>query len=215
MREHGASLQAIGDEFGVSREWIRQLVGSPLRTKQCEHCGENFETTRPKRFCSRACAVGSLNERSRGECACGKAISPTATRCLECDFKARDADTTERRTRIVEMWAAGLSMAAIAEEIGTTANALGGELVRMRRNGWDLPLRRAATRSVPTTKDQARDQLVQAVRNGVIRRPARCESCGAERHVDGHHTDYSRPLFVEWLCRSCHIAHHASERRAA
>ena len=34
---------------------------------------------------------------------------------------------------------------------------------------------------------------------------------GAER-ADRHHDDYGKPESVRWLCRSCHVGHHARER---
>lgn len=37
-----------------------------------------------------------------------------------------------------------------------------------------------------------------------LRRPPACQSCAAIGPVEAHHTDYSRPLDVEWLCRPCH-----------
>lgn len=37
--------------------------------------------------------------------------------------------------------------------------------------------------------------------------PQPCESCGSV-DVQKHHTDYSKPLDIEWLCAPCHQAHH-------
>jgi hypothetical protein len=37
-----------------------------------------------------------------------------------------------------------------------------------------------------------------------------CEACGA-RKADRHHDDYAKPLEVRFLCRRCHIRHHARE----
>lgn len=45
-----------------------------------------------------------------------------------------------------------------------------------------------------------------AVKSGVlVRRP--CRECGATK-VEAHHTDYSKPLDVVWLCRAHHVAEH-------
>jgi hypothetical protein len=51
-------------------------------------------------------------------------------------------------------------------------------------------------------------------------RPSVCPDCGTDPGVDelgrsrieAHHDDYTAPLSVDWLCRSCHLAEH---RRAA
>lgn len=41
-----------------------------------------------------------------------------------------------------------------------------------------------------------------------------CECCGGGKS-DAHHDDYSLPLVVRWLCRSCHLKHHRSVDDAA
>lgn len=40
-----------------------------------------------------------------------------------------------------------------------------------------------------------------------------CEACGDDR-AERHHDDYSKPLQIRWLCRPCHLAHHADELAA-
>jgi hypothetical protein len=67
---------------------------------------------------------------------------------------------------------------------------------------WRNPLERP--------KMQARYALNQAVRKGRIRRQ-NCSNCGTDKNVQGHHVDYTKPLEVAWLCRSCHSSlHHGS-----
>jgi hypothetical protein len=44
-----------------------------------------------------------------------------------------------------------------------------------------------------------------AVRAGRLVRPATCERCGCSCRPHAHHEDYSRPLDVMWVCRSCHV----------
>lgn len=68
---------------------------------------------------------------------------------------------------------------------------------------------RVASRKRPRDeKTEARYQLNLAVRQGEIIRPERCTRCGEKRRVNAHHPDYSRPLFVEWLCSLCHGGKH-------
>jgi hypothetical protein len=52
-----------------------------------------------------------------------------------------------------------------------------------------------------------------ALRSGEIVRGDACEACGGtggKRALDGHHDDYTKPLDVRWLCRSCHGEVHAN-----
>lgn len=51
---------------------------------------------------------------------------------------------------------------------------------------------------------KSRTALGNAIRDGKINRPQFCSKCGKKCTPDGHHPDYSRPLHVIWLCRSCH-----------
>ncbi len=36
--------------------------------------------------------------------------------------------------------------------------------------------------------------------------PKPCEICGAEKNVEMHHDDHSKPLEVRWICCHCHRA---------
>lgn len=56
-----------------------------------------------------------------------------------------------------------------------------------------------------------------ALSQGRLKRPEVCESCNTidkNSVLHGHHDDYSKPLDVRWLCRSCHIKHHVALRKA-
>jgi hypothetical protein len=39
---------------------------------------------------------------------------------------------------------------------------------------------------------------------GLIIKKDRCEMCGEVKSTEKHHPDYSKPLQVQWLCKSCH-----------
>lgn len=72
---------------------------------------------------------------------------------------------------------------------------------RARRFKADHPEKAAAHRTVRL-----------AVRAGRLAKPSTCERCGAApppKRLHAHHTDYARPLIVEWLCTVCHRAEHA------
>ena len=55
-------------------------------------------------------------------------------------------------------------------------------------------------------KHAAHNALNNALRDGKIEKNP-CEVCGDANSL-GHHTDYSLPLDVMWLCSACHGAAH-------
>ena len=62
-------------------------------------------------------------------------------------------------------------------------------------------------------KMRCRALLAIALYRGELVRPKRCEKCHRECTAHGHHSDYTRPLQVEWLCGSCHQAWHGTRTR--
>jgi hypothetical protein len=56
---------------------------------------------------------------------------------------------------------------------------------------------------------KARVALGNALRSGKIDKADRCEHCGADSLLHGHHHDYSQQLSVIWLCVPCHRQLHA------
>lgn len=57
-------------------------------------------------------------------------------------------------------------------------------------------------------RDRARKLLHSAIAGGRVVKPTECEDCSITARLDGHHEDYSKPLEVDWLCRSCHGKRH-------
>jgi hypothetical protein len=58
-------------------------------------------------------------------------------------------------------------------------------------------------------KARARSLLSNAVCYGKIVRPTICSLCGSDKGViEAHHPDYSKPLDVIWVCKSCHFMVH-------
>lgn len=43
-----------------------------------------------------------------------------------------------------------------------------------------------------------------AVRDGKLKRETSCQGCGLPKRLEKHHPDYSKPLLVVWLCKTCH-----------
>ena len=52
----------------------------------------------------------------------------------------------------------------------------------------------------------ARSKFAQAVKLGIIQREFECADCGKHGPCDAHHTDYTKPYHVKWLCKGCHNA---------
>ena len=57
-------------------------------------------------------------------------------------------------------------------------------------------------------KARASQQIRDHIRRGTMTRPENCEICLKKCKPEGHHKDYSKPLDVQWLCRTCHLHQH-------
>ena len=51
-----------------------------------------------------------------------------------------------------------------------------------------------------------------ALQAGRLERPNKCDDCGLERRLEAHHEDYAQPLWVRWLCHSCHRRRHGRDQ---
>ena len=56
-------------------------------------------------------------------------------------------------------------------------------------------------------RSNARAYLRVYIQRGLVKR-APCRVCGTQKRVQAHHTDYSKPLLVEWLCQTHHRQEH-------
>jgi len=59
----------------------------------------------------------------------------------------------------------------------------------------------------------AQEQARRALRRGELVRPSTCAHCGNTRKLEMSHTDYSKPIDIEWLCHKCHRLKDARLRR--
>lgn len=84
----------------------------------------------------------------------------------------------------------------------------GVRLTRQKWNDWYSGAREYRNKyqrnRYDPVKRSAQNKLNKAVMYGRITRPKQCSKCDKHCKPDAHHSDYSKPLQVIWLCRSCH-----------
>ena len=76
----------------------------------------------------------------------------------------------------------------------------GNAAVNAAKKRWvdENPIKREASRLV-----------CSAVRYGKMIKPTECSNCNKPSdRLEGHHSDYSKPLVVDWLCSLCHTEWH-------
>jgi len=59
-------------------------------------------------------------------------------------------------------------------------------------------------RALNPERSRANHTVRRGVAMGVLTKPDKCQRCGAGGRIEGSHSDYLKPLDVEWLCVPCH-----------
>lgn len=139
LRAEGLTLQAIGDRFGATHTCVWRWL-NPERS--AEHVRK--QNARPER---RAAKRAWEREHDRGECPCGATLAVGARRkgievCRDCHDEMQAVGTAMRRERIRDLWEAGATRKEIVQALASTSPSIQTEMARMRREGWELPLRR-------------------------------------------------------------------------
>jgi hypothetical protein len=91
-------------------------------------------------------------------------------------------------------------------EKSRTRNAHQNRLYRSSKNKRNMEWEKRTRH-----KRQAHRDVRRAIAKGTLVRPANCAKCGVAGKIEASHSDYSKPLDVEWLCTLCH----ANKDRAA
>lgn len=77
-------------------------------------------------------------------------------------------------------------------------------LIRYHSGRTKRPKSKSPLTDEARLKARCRTQVRQALCDGVLVRPDKCDRCPTRCKPDAHHEDYSKPLEVEWLCDQCH-----------
>ena len=59
---------------------------------------------------------------------------------------------------------------------------------------------------------RARQRFNKALATGRVKRATKCELCQSQTRLHAHHSDYSQPFSVQWLCLGCHGVIHPRPR---
>jgi len=129
--------------------------------------------------------------------------------------------TPSQAEECVRMYEGGLSLQPIAEYFGVSRQAM-----------WDLLRRRTKlrpqqrfgkenhfNRGGKSADGRAQNLVETALAQGVLIKPENCEQCGltgkfknGRTTIQAHHSDYNKPLEVEWLCQKCHHVWHKKHK---
>jgi transcription elongation factor Elf1 len=178
----------------------------------CRQCEVSFFARPDQRggYCGRPCAQQAVRD-------AGAASSDTKT-CTQCgEIKSSSAIDFPRDRK----GRGGLSARckACAYAYHARWHRENTAYVAQKRSGWYHANR---TRVIASEAHRSRawilanqekyrlcrrgnDAIYKAIKRGVLIRPTTCESCGIFGKIEAAHSDYSRPIDVRWLCRSCHV----------
>lgn len=133
--------------------------------------------------------------------------------CYTLPSRSAHASDCVRAVKIHRMGRSGVFVPSMILAKQGPGSALHNKVHKLRLEGFTLveiakemgfSVNRAR-RILAYPKTKARDKLREAVKSGRITKPSNCQRCGSSDRVQGHHTDYSKPLDVEWLCHCCHV----------
>ena len=51
-----------------------------------------------------------------------------------------------------------------------------------------------------------------AIRDGRLIKINECEICGSNKNIQAHHSDYTKPMDVNWYCQKCHHEWHKENK---
>ena len=118
----------------------------------------------------------------------------------------------------VKMYNLGLSIQDVADFYKVTRQAMWKILKRrgckfrlQKKNGKENHFYRGGK----SASARIHDIFESAIKRGVVLRKNVCDFCGeapvfkdGRSGVQAHHSDYNKPLDVDWLCQSCHYEWH-------
>lgn len=162
----------------------------------CLICGVRFmrspSRVRPKNYCSAACRLTGLHDGNRRHpSAPGVLHTCTACGLAQPSFEFR------RRLSRTDSFCSTCRKCRRALSAAYQSKNRAGLAAKAKARYWTSPerFRRMAA---------AHQAVRAAIKAGALHRPAACENCGKNGQPQAAHHDYTRPLFVRWLCQSCH-----------
>ena len=122
----------------------------------------------------------------------------------------------------VRLYESGLSIQDVADYFGITRQGMWYILKRRgvkfrdnKRYGGENHFYRGNSKA----DDHAQNLLEKAVEKGIVTRKTHCEKCGyagqfknGRTAIQAHHSDYNKPLEVQWLCQKCHHEWHKKHK---
>lgn len=186
------------------------MCNSTIPARPCEFCHQPFTPRGTQlragggRFCSLGCLGASRRNVGNGSKA--SRVEMMIVRCSGC------GDTYRSRRVTVRTSNEPLCRRCITRKAGRAARRL-HPLTGLANPLWkggrskDLAEYGRQFRNRHPERARAWDLVRAAVRNGTLVKGP-CADCGSCVDVQGHHPDYSKPLDVVWLCRTCHNRRH-------
>jgi hypothetical protein len=129
-------------------------------------------------------------------------------KCKECnkiDVRTNRADKIDYYKEYDKRRAMTSNRVIMREEYAKTEDGMAA--YKRARDKWQKnnPIKKAASQIVNN-----------AVRDGRLEKPSRCECCGSRpERLHGHHDDYAFPMVVRWICPGCHSKWHRENGEGA